>query len=746
MLNYLIMKNLLFLLISLLAFTPFTYAGDGDTTVIHVYEDEYINWYGNFYGSGVFDGDKDYRKITLKITLGCPSGGCSDWDYSTSLYVQDSTGVLDSNLVDYPRFKVNGERRDTVFISTDTTYLHFFANGSSDSSLAYNEIVYYNDDNNATTPTDTVTYFRGNFNTVLYNNIGQPQDTIYFPATDTLVLTTFSAWDVFEILDDYEIGRIITPYGGYWSQPREHTYEYDITDYQWLLDGDMRFKYFYGGWSSGWNLNVEVELIEGTPSRDCLDIERLWHGEYKYGVASQPIRQTIQAKTVDLGSEIEGLRLRSMVTGHSFGGNENCAEFCAKTHEFVINDAERFDQELMRDDCGFNPVFPQNGTWVYNRAGWCPGLEVDWFEYELSDLMDADNSMKIDHQFESYSYNGGASYDPNYRIATYLHKYGSPNFTLDAEVTDIISPSTKTAHSRVNPICSEPVIEIKNNGSTELTSLTIKYGVVGGTEQEFEWTGSLAYLETEEVTLDLLEDLRPAVGGEADFYVNLSNPNGQSDEYAANNEMMSVMEYPETMQQDVVLVLRTNNRPAETSYELHHNYYGSVIASSDELSDPYTRFEDTLSLAVGCYTLVVEDTDGDGIDWWANNDGDGYIRFENLSGATIKTIEPDFGSKIIYEFVVDGYNSVSEVESMNWLDVYPNPSATGLFQVDLKQKEISNGEIRVMTLAGKLVKTIDLPQVKNISTQLDLTDLSKGVYLINLVNESGTITKKVIIQ
>ena len=88
-----------------------------------------------------------------------------------------------------------------------------------------------------------------------------------------------------------------------------------------------------------------------------------------------------------------------------------------------------------------------------------------------------------------------------YMCATIFFEFSGANFSLNAEVLDIISPSTKDIHSRFNPICGNPKIVIKNLGATTLTSLDIEYEMDGGTMETFSWTGNLIYLQSEEVTL-----------------------------------------------------------------------------------------------------------------------------------------------------------------------------------------------------------------------------------------------------
>ncbi len=51
----------------------------------------------------------------------------------------------------------------------------------------------------------------------------------------------------------------------------------------------------------------------------------------------------------------------------------------------------------------------------------------------------------------------------------------------------------------------DPVVIIKNNGSTNLTSLKITYGITGTTPSVYQWTGNLSFAETEEIQLDTFQ-------------------------------------------------------------------------------------------------------------------------------------------------------------------------------------------------------------------------------------------------
>ena len=79
----------------------------------------------------------------------------------------------------------------------------------------------------------------------------------------------------------------------------------------------------------------------------------------------------------------------------------------------------------------------------------------------------------------------------------------------------------------------------------------------------------------------------------------------------------------------------------------------------------------------GCYTFEFLDSDDDGISFWANNDGSGFVRLRKVGGNFI-TFEPDFGKSIVHNFhfetnLVNGID-VPEVVEQGTVQVYPNPA------------------------------------------------------------------------
>ena len=77
--------------------------------------------------------------------------------------------------------------------------------------------------------------------------------------------------------------------------------------------------------------------------------------------------------------------------------------------------------------------------------------------------------------------------------------------------------------------------------------------------------------------------------------------------------------------------------------------------------------------------------------------------------------------------------------SINNLSIYPNPS-NGLVNISFDSKE--NVNITVRDISGKLVHT----DLINSNSSIDFSEFGKGIYLLDITNNQGTVTQKVTIQ
>lgn len=149
-----------------------------------------------------------------------------------------------------------------------------------------------------------------------------------------------------------EILRYITPYG----VPCDH--QIDITDYASIFQGvvDLRFK------------------IETHENRLIADVNVVF---------------------------TKGARLKIINTVHNWGdlNTGNAAGFYNATHFIQVNGANAFTQNLWVGNPNTDDCMPQNGTWYYNRSGWCPGSISFVYDYAFTPYLNTPDVV-IGDQFE----------------------------------------------------------------------------------------------------------------------------------------------------------------------------------------------------------------------------------------------------------------------------------------------------------------------------------------------------------
>jgi len=602
------------------------------------------------------------------------------------------------------------------------------------------QILVYADSLNPLVATDSILAWE-TYYTYTFDNEGNATDSTLVTPDDTLFLSTWEYYGVpFEVINRYEIGRFITPYGLGLDLHEGFTWIYDVSDYEPLLHDSVHLS--AGNWQE--LLDMKFEFIKGTPPREVLSVENVWNGDF--GLPT--FDQRVTAKRILMNPAASGFRFKSTASGHGFGNDsQNCAEFCAKNHYVKVN-GTTVNQFLLWKKCASNPLYPQGGTWLYDRSAWCPGAKVDIYNTELTSHVTPGDSITLDYDIQS----GVAG---NYVFESQIISYGATNFTSDAAVEDIISPSNKDEHYRDNPICVGPKIMIRNNGTGALTSLDIAYGVVGGTVATQHWTGNLAFLETEEVQLGML-DWTGISGGQGQFEVSISNANGSTDQYANNNTLRSAFNIPKILNYDFVIWTKTNNAPYENSWTLKDDN-GNILYSRDNMQ-ANTTIKDTVHLPIGCFVLELIDEGEDGMDWWAGTQG-GYIRLKSATSTqTIENFDSkwtlagnaasyrgDFGSGFKYHFTTGFGLSIEENDVMPDVYVYPNP-AEGQFTVDLLPNKNGDAQIEVYDITGQRIYNKQLSGSDFYSQQIDLSANAKGIYLVNVKTESGTANRKIILK
>jgi hypothetical protein len=239
-----------------------------------------------------------------------------------------------------------------------------------------------------------------------------------------------------------EIARFITPYhvGASW--------DLDVTDLRPLLTGDLTMRAFIDTWvgpgsqyGDGWALTASFEMKGGVPTRRPVAVVPVWSPrQVVYGDPAKPVLMSVPPAQLTLPTA-SSYALRTFVTGHGQGNEQNCAEFCSKKHTITVGSTPH-EQTIWRDDCKTTAAPMQQGTWQYSRAGWCPGADVrPWIVDVTADVTSGPTTFAYDVEaFENScrpeampcsgctlgaacNYDGGTHTEPNYQLSTLLIAY-----------------------------------------------------------------------------------------------------------------------------------------------------------------------------------------------------------------------------------------------------------------------------------------------------------------------------------
>ena len=546
------------------------------------------------------------------------------------------------------------------------------------------------------TPTDTLIVWPTTGFEYYYNQDGEVIDSVAGEAIMETLTNDDITW--YSPIKDYEIDRFITPYGiGLDLGEDGFTWVIDVTDFAPILHDWVRLS----AGNTQELLDLKFVFIKGTPPRDIKHFSTVYNrSTYKY----PQIITNAQLGPVEhkLKDDASMFRVITRSSGHRFGvdGTDNCAEFCNRLHSLLVNDDKKYEWEGWKE-CGDNPVYPQGGTWLVDRTDWCPGAPVTTYHHEITDFVNPGDLITLDYDIENKP--EFTAYG-DWVFSSYLVQYGEANFTNDAALYDIISPNIHDEFLRMNPICNNAQIVIKNTGSEELTSLKITYGVKGFGSNEYVWNGNLKFLETEIVNLPPFDWGDGWEFGDLVFEASVSEPNGKSDEYDHNDYGSVFFEASDAMVSDVTITVSTNNYavfgvPSPIHYQVE-NDLGEIVFERTNTANAET-YEEELQLEEGCYKFTITNDLGYGLDYWVLRQqnpafGTGSLRIR--SGSVNKQFIPDFGNNISYQFRV--LPSAEAVISSNEIDF-------GYIELDATAEETIT--IRPKNSRGITIQDLNIP-------------------------------------
>jgi hypothetical protein len=302
----------------------------------------------------------------------------------------------------------------------------------------------------------------------------------------------------------------------------------------------------------------------------------------------------------------------------------------------------------------------------------------------------------------------------------------------DAAITSIVNvPPLLCGDSLITPI-----VTLKNNGLTVLTSATITYGLSSGASNVFNWTGSIQPLQTANVQLP---PLAAAAGSEL-LTVACSFPNGNPDEVPANDAWALAFNVSNPGG-TVTLRLTLDNWGSDITWTLATTT-GTVLYSGGPYPDLQAGqvYEHPWCLSNACYVFTIRDAFGDGI---CCNEGNGSIEIVNADGAVLVQSDGQYGEQFTTAppFCVEVVGLAERAQPQG-LSLHPNPAEhVATVRLDGFGPQ---ARIALHDGTGRFVRSIATQGQRTLT--LGLEALAQGVYTVVAEDERGRAVQRLVVR
>lgn len=447
-----------------------------------------------------------------------------------------------------------------------------------------------------------------------------------------------------------EIARFFLP----WIEKEtklDSLFIFDISTYSILFSQGVNVQIESNYIIQALEMNLHFNWEKGVPPAKAGKIINLWRSDitgFAYGNKANPINQQIKNKTITVSEKIKYALLKIYLSGNGMDNLMPNEAECSKFYFLNINEHTIAKRPIWRDDCSLNALFPQAGKWTYSRANWCPGQTLREFDHFI--LLGSDTTLNIDLQIQETKKENPLL--NNYLLSANLILFEKAEFKNDAALVEILAPNKSILHTRYNPICSSPVIRVRNTGSDTLRNVLIQYGLDKKTDNRYRWKGELAFMEEEIVYLPPLnwyffdQKNKPK-----QFTVSISAVNNLADEYPDNNQLSTTLNLAPVYPNKISIQFSAPQAASDNIIELVDDMGIPLFEASEFINDSIYNFD--LDLVPGCYEFIVYDQKGDGIRPFNNKAQKGSLKIFNANNqAILKDFELNFGAEIRQQFMI----------------------------------------------------------------------------------------------
>lgn len=442
---------------------------------------------------------------------------------------------------------------------------------------------------------------------------------------------------------------------------------------------------FYNGWDNSEAETVTSSTVIHHPSSDIKKISKSSVHPYKSGIP--------------------------------FNGSDNCQ----------VWRVDYWEQGITEQGSSGSPLFDQNKRIIGVLTGGsssCSGLNPNSgydlfgrFGYSWNTLSDSNQQLK--HWL-----------DPTNTGVTYIDGV----YSSATDFTDLALPSLAWLTEEICEVV-QPYIVLYNMGNQIITSAKISYSF-NGSETIKNWVGTLSAYQTDTIYFDF-----PALtNGNITFSAEITEINGGTDDYLANNYITHIFRY-DTNSQPVTFEFLYNFYTNETSWELVNKDTPSVIIEERTYTangvPPLTLEK---CLPEGCYQLILKDSYGDG--WSDVEYGNGSLVIHDKEGNVLGELKPEnanFGSLHTIEFCIKPLSTLT-INKFS-VQLYPNPSKDKITITTDSGMTIE--QVTITDLNGKVIRQIN----DNNSKELVIShQLANGIYIVNVKTDGGDKMMKLVVN
>lgn len=275
-----------------------------------------------------------------------------------------------------------------------------------------------------------------------------------------------------------------------------------------------------------------------------------------------------------------------------------------------------------------------------------------------------------------------------------------------------------------------PTVILTNSGNNTLTSATIRYRTDNGTNNTYNWAGSL--FTGESAVIELPSSF--ALAGSHEFRTSILNANGTTDQTALNDALswtFTIAQGVTTTANKVILTLFTDDKGYDTKWALKNSLDETILTGNDYESN----LEYNIDIPVDpneCYVFTIFDREYNGI---CCENGNGSYTLKTVEGVTIV----EGGDFDFWEQTQFGINTFLGTEDfkqpLSSIKLYPNPANSILNIAVPDGAEIPES----YTVYNSLGQVMGGGKVASGLQPVDIAAYADGVYFVKLAK--GTEAK-----